>query len=330
MDVLNEASTEKVKSVLSFSRIDSLQGVMRGICFVNKDVLIWALRLLPIRYKSGILGRVLRGRLSARLDKRQFSHDTAFPRIMAVIPCLAKDLQTLESCVDAIKTNSLNPISRILLVVPGRDLQEIRNMELAAQVIPEESLLPSQILSSLSGIPDERRGWILQQVLKLWVVHQSEEAGVLVMDADTILTAPQAWLDFHGRQILAISNEFHRPYLEHFSRNWGSSGHVDGLSFVTHHQLMQPKVVRSMLPSIESFLNWIESINDFESGASEYHDYGTYLLQNYPQLAWLSSWNNLSVAPMSSTNEIQKYISSVQATSPSVKSISMHSYNSLV
>lgn len=295
-----------------------------------RTVLQNALKYLPMRHKPGVLGAYLRGRIGASFEKRQFSEAEFFPSIIAVIPCLAKDLETLASCVNSLRINSLNPISQITLVAPVKDLQWIAKLNLKVQLVAEEGLLPLQILNSLGRIPENRRGWILQQILKLWMTHQSAASGVLVMDADTILTRPQAWLDFGARQILAISNEFHRPYVEHFSRNWGTVGHVDGLSFVTHYQLMQPAVVRSMLPSIESFVNWIETITDFESGASEYHDYGTYLMQNHPQLACLCAWNNLSVAPVTATSEIQKYVSWVQKAHPSVKSISMHSYNSII
>ena len=91
----------------------------------------------------------------------------------------------------------------------------------------------------------ENYGWILQQLLTLTYILQSNSKGVLALDADTIVMKDTLWLNSHGEQILLVSHEYHKPYYQ-FLRNINLIKAKPKYTFVTHHMLFQPEKLRKI------------------------------------------------------------------------------------
>jgi hypothetical protein len=214
-----------------------------------------------------------------------------------MIPCVAKDSDIVSLAIASTAVGVQNPIVRLVIMAPRADHEALRTLESGVvQLQADEAQDVSRSFSAVEEfVPADRQGWVKQQVLKLAFVARSASDGVLVLDADTILLQPKVWLDGQ-RQLLAVAHEYHRPYVEHASRCLGPSCVDEGISWVTHHQLMQPRVVREMLavilqrsetveaaigsePDVDSALEaWIRA-GDFTepSAVSEYHIYGAFL-----------------------------------------------------
>jgi hypothetical protein len=262
------------------------------------------------------------------------------PEIELAIPSTLKDLPYLKLVIQSAIKNSYNPIRLVRVIVPSSELEQFRlalggGVEGASlQVIDEERLLGNLWEICNKVAPLSRRGWLIQQVLKYLCVLTSESAGVLIMDSDTVLTTPRIWLDEGGTQLLMISYEYHLPYQLHFLKfklvlNKSSGAPKSPrVSYVTHHQIMQPELLREMLGgdlNWEAGLrSWIGTI-DFQtqSPACEYHCYGTYLALTRTDRYKLARWGNIAIQrsqfPGLSLN-------SSMGTFRNVCSISVHAY----
>lgn len=250
------------------------------------------------------------------------------PEISVLIVVAPKDFATLPLCVSSLKQYCGNPISRVDIVLPDSAMSYRPHLELDCTFHSESSILPGNLVKAIeANHPQGRFGWVLQQVVTLHFVRESLSPGVLVIDADTALTAPRIFLEQNGRQILSPSREYHLEYENHATRVWGRRKTWKGLSFVTHHQLMQPEVVRMMFPNQDSLATWVREGNpQVKSPVSEYHSYGRQLLDTFPRRVLLARWSNYSVR-MGEVKEGQILEEFSRAESRGFLSISLHSYN---
>lgn len=232
------------------------------------------------------------------------------PAIELAIPSTLKDLPYLNLVIRSAIKNSYNPVRLVRIIVPSSEIEQFR-LTLGGgvkgttlELIDEEQLLGNLLEICNVVAPLDRRGWLIQQVLKYLCVLTSESAGVLIMDSDTVLTTPRTWLDEDGTQMLMISYEYHLPYQLHFLKfkmaldKSGGALKSPRVSYVTHHQIMQPDLLREMLGgelNWEAGLRaWISTI-DFQtqSPACEYHCYGTYLALAKTRRYKLARWGNI-------------------------------------
>ena len=265
------------------------------------------------------------------------------PSVEVLIPCVAKDAAIVSVAVASTAIGVLNPIERLAVLAPKADHDALRALVCdGVQLLADEDQdVPLAFAAVDELVPKDRQGWVKQQVLKLAFVARSASEGVLVLDADTILLQPKVWLDGQ-RQLLAVAHEYHRPYVEHTSRCLGPSCVDEGISWVTHHQLMQPRVVRSMLALIlqrhgtvdqaarSEFLDvdgaldaWIRA-GDFTepSAISEYHTYGAFLRRAEKHNAVLARWSNVSFSPSTVTLQLDE----IAKRFPTYSSASGHAY----
>lgn len=251
------------------------------------------------------------------------------PQIDLVMVCSSKDFDTAPLAAESAVLTSENPVSRIRVITPDTATRDAAALVSGAECIPESTVLPTSILDAVNRHhPRGRRGWILQQTLGLWAARQSESAGVLVLDSDTVLLRRRTFLDAQRRQLVLFSEEYVNAYEEHCEAVWGPRRHLSGISFVTHYQLMQPWVLREMFPTEASMVRWVVLGNtELKSPIADYHSYGRWLTDNYPELAVYGRWRNKalkrsfdpSVAP-------QRIVQGLQSRHPHRLSVSFHSY----
>ena len=263
------------------------------------------------------------------IDPLSGSGEGNLPAINLLVPSTAKDFWKVNFVLQGARQASRNPIDEVTIVVPQRDLEEAHSYSWEAGVVAEENFLDPSVLSATDRYSEiGRRGWVIQQAIKLYGSLRSTAAGVLVIDSDTILLGRRTWLTKRGTKILSFSHEYHAPYETHAAKVWGARKRHYDLSYVTHHMLMQPELVRQMFPRIESLVNWLDLGELSEhSAVCEYHSYGRWVADNVPHRYRIARWKNESVLIGEgeySSPEI--LLSALRELHPSLLSVSSHSY----
>ena len=250
----------------------------------------------------------------------------------------------------------LNPVSGVLLLSPRRDVGHLADLVTGdVSIQADEDLVLSRAFAAIDElVPAGRRGWVVQQVVKLAVAASASVPGVLVVDSDTVLLEPRVWLD-GSRQLPTVVREYHEPYVVHAERCLGELGRAEGVSWVSHHQLMQPRVVRQMLTQILCRLGdlderpsgadsgadsvdvdvdvdralelWIRSADFSENSAlSEYHTYGAFIRNAEPSNAIPARWGNARMKRSSLSVGALHDLDEVRRLGAPALSVSLHAY----
>lgn len=234
------------------------------------------------------------------------------PAIELVIPFVEKDLKALPLVLANAAKNIRNPLDCITLITPRNAegtgprfsapesaavLKKILKEQPDTQLVYDQDLLGPELLSKLDerfGSGDRNAGWVMQQLIKLSAALRSSSPGALILDADTVLLAKKTWLDRNKKQLLQIALEYHSDFMRHVKSFFGVPKRYR-LSFITHHQLMQPEVVRKMFPLGQaSLIEWWESSTDpIGRDLGDYEAYGSFLAHHFPQRVAYGSFANL-------------------------------------
>lgn len=224
--------------------------------------------------------------------------------------------------------------AQITVIVPSKDVADCRRLLsefVNLTIVDEESVLSEDLRIILKNRFGVRYGWALQQILKVLYVLNSDLDGVFVVDADTILVGKRDWFSEGGRQILTPSDEFNPSYYE-FLSSVGVSSLNPEFTFVSHHMLMQPWVLREAFAAAgwSSPKDLVDNIishtylNEQSPFSIDYEFYAQYVMSAHPELVTLQKWSNLGVARQKS---IESQIPSVMNRySNQFSSISFHNY----
>jgi hypothetical protein len=271
---------------------------------------------------------LVRQLFDATFSSSDFLAEPELPEIDVLICCTEKDLRSLPEVIESIFQHSLNPVREITIISPKRlDLSSLnlRNSNRINNVL-DESILDKLEINLIEGVsPQGRDGWVTQQVLKIKYAIDSTSKYLLVIDSDTILLQPHAFVNKSGTQTLSISYEKHMPYLEHSSRYFNLQ--KSKKSYVTHYQLWQTAFIKEIFPqSFDSIYEWLKLGQKNEaSGFSEFHCYGMWLETRHPSNRIIISWRNLNISHEKwNQNTLNKV--SVGATYGPLNSVSVHSY----
>lgn len=243
-----------------------------------------------------------------------------------LILCHPKDINLLQSCIAGVELNVGDDVSEILVISPERiDLNQISSS------IPIRSLLDTDVLSSDLRIKLEEKyvgtqySWVLQQVIKITAALSLRKDFLLILDADTVLTKPRRFIA-QGKQLLSISYEYHSPYIKHY-KLFMPQHREFGISFVTHHQIWKGDVVQEIWGD-GGLARWVDLGDPSQTNSmSEYHTYGNYLLNKYPDSISWARWGN---KPISKVETISQPISVAISTIPTwvrPNSVSVHDYS---
>lgn len=271
-------------------------------------------------------------------------------KIRKVSACIVSSIQEIDLLplsTAAILDSQERSTAGYFLVAPRDEMKLIKKVIPSEfQLIADEELLAPKLQAYIdTTFPEWRRGWIKQQILKILAAQRLNPYGTLLVDADTILLKPQNWLSTDGIQNLQTSIEYHLPYQEHYERFMRTHNLEDDLkirraqiSFVTHHQLMQPDILNSLFgKNEESFQagleSWLKCI-DFsrsDSPACEWHTYGTFLATNFSKRIHLTQWINSGISRNSILKSVKKQIinasiNELKSEYDQVNSVSLHHY----
>ena len=222
--------------------------------------------------------------------------------IDVLVPCAQKDYALLPYSVASAIEMSENIVTSVTVVAPSKPPQLAHLADEFPEVefffLDEESFLGESVVGwAASNLT--RPGWGLQQLIIVEFLANHAIRPVLVIDADTILTRRKLWI--HERRQLIAARGFNDPAYYRFLSEWGVLYPDKGLSYITHHQLMQPWVVRELLEhcfgttALKGIIRALEhSVHKLESEtfSLDFELYGQYLVGAHPELAIHYKWAN--------------------------------------
>jgi hypothetical protein len=228
--------------------------------------------------------------------------------IELVVVSTSKDFDILPDSVNyAQKALVPYKVDGTRVIVPNRDISLLQQVEhqfdLPIQAVDETTLVSRSQFQRLTDAFGKRDTWVLQQLLKVQAVLKSTSDAVLILDSDTVLLRPRPWFSKSGKQILMPTMEYNAPYYQ-FLKKLNISESVPEFSFISHHMLMQPKILTHILESldlleIDALITYVCENADPDVSSPiciEYELYGQYLYRTSPKGYFLERWSNVSIA----------------------------------
>jgi hypothetical protein len=242
--------------------------------------------------------------------------------IDVVIPCVEKDLSTLNLCIRGIRENGVN-IRRIIVVSKKRLTEEAEwfnesNYPFSFQEVATALARNNPKVLKLLLKEGARTGWYYQQLLKFYapLVISDISSNVLVLDADTIFLRPVAFLNRNGGGMYNPGQEYYSSYFEHGARLIpGFYKYFPKYSGISHHMIFQRSVIEALLkeaeyhhdnaPFWQIFCQLVDPKHLFYSGASEYEIYFNYIFSHTNQVSIRKlKWKNIE--KLSEINKFKK------------------------
>lgn len=138
---------------------------------------------------------------------------------------------------------------------------------------------------------NERNGWYLQQLLKLYAVRVIPNIleNILIIDADTFFVKPVEFMT-DNKFNYNFGSQYHIPYFDHMRRLHPNFKKYSPRSGICHHMIFQKKYIDELFNIVETyheqifwkvFLTCISTKQYLGSGASEYELYYNYIISNY-------------------------------------------------
>ena len=207
------------------------------------------------------------------------------------IPMHMKDAAMAHLAVAALRTSSDHPLRSITLCIPDESQVPTWSEAHGVRIIRDADVLST--LGSSRGQLYSLPGWSLQQALKFGYSLCSD-SPVLVQCADTVLLRPRVWMTAEA-QILPLRVKPPRHFGRSTSRLLGDEACLRHASSVTHHQLMQPEVIRETFGfrgvAAANLEQWITDDTDGDLPA-EYQVYGSQLRLTKPK-GWVpAGWRH--------------------------------------
>ena len=261
------------------------------------------------------------------LDERLRADDSIGEPVDVFIPVLEKDLPLLNFCVSGLRHNLNHPIGQIFIIAPPSKALEAGARDLDICLLDENDVLPEldrNRIQFVSKTGESRRGWILQQLLKLAADSLTKQDYFFVIDADTVLTRKQKFT-LDGKNIFLQNPKIRKEYF-YANRRLLGFGPCNYWSFVSHQMLFKRDWLADMKLHIEQNCSqaWYDAIiGNLESkkglGFSEFELYGNWCLQNYPDEVLCVDWEHLDV------KQVDKQVALVNDSF--YRSVSCHSYH---
>ena len=232
----------------------------------------------------------------------------SLPPIEILSVAAGKDLDFLGFALkNAIKC-SKNEVTRISIICPKKDLKRCRglilleNLQCEVEIIDEEEQIDESIRIQLQHRFKDRYGWVLQQLLAVSFVLNSNSKGILLLNADTVMLREVQWLDSKSNQILMAAVEYHEPYYAFLHKTLRFAPNPR-YTFITHHMLFQPPIYRSILEkrditSIELLARLMIEESDTREDSPfciEFEPYAQGMLEDFTSHVHLRKFSNLSM-----------------------------------
>jgi hypothetical protein len=198
-----------------------------------------------------------------------------------VIPVGPNDVKVIDKQIEYTKKNVIG-YRNIFLVTHDP------NLNINGCITIDESIYPfnKSLVEQIHG-KNDRNGWYLQQLLKLYagLVIPNIMEKYLVIDSDTFFLKPTTFIE-NGKCLYNHGHEEHIYYFQHMKRLHPDLYRVHpDKSGICHHMMFETKYIKELFKLIEDkhndifynvFLKQVHT-NESESGASEYEIYFNYI-----------------------------------------------------
>jgi hypothetical protein len=242
------------------------------------------------------------------------------------IPLIEKDIPLLHHCIPALHAFLHHPIGEICIISPKNAQLVSVAKDLGIVFIDENELLPDlrrDDVQFYTKSGENRRGWIIQQLLKLAADELTSKKHYFVIDADTILTRKQNFTP-NGKTVFLQNDAIREEYFYVNKRVFGFATQ-NYWSFVSHQMLFKTDWLADMKRHIENRKSekWYHAlIHNLERtkgvGMSEYELYGNWCLNQYPDEVLCVDWENFKSK--------RGYIEDSIQNEGDYRSVSRHSY----
>ena len=244
--------------------------------------------------------------LVSRFPTQVIPFDQELPEIDVLIAAAPKELNFINLVIEAVVKNSLNPISTVFVIVPELSKSAFAEILVLGQLEDvtivlkgEEEVLGANLRAGIERRFGARAGWAKAEFIKLLSICNSEKSGVLVVDADTLILSPHAWMDRHGHQVISPVQEYHEVYFKLY-KYLGLPMEYEHLSFMSHYLLFQPTIYRAAFESVAKSdpNSLLRQISEFVPKTENspfcicYEMYTHFLLAEHPDLAYFEKWAN--------------------------------------
>lgn len=147
-------------------------------------------------------------------------------------------------------------IASVRIIVPEYQIsifaQELKriNRAIRFELIPEEEIVPYKYGRDIFNAKfPSRSNWCYQQFLKVGSVLTSNSKFALVVDCDTLLLNPRAWINRNSFTNVMPTLEY-EPQYEELLRRLGLNNFNNQWSFVPHHMLYEVDDLRRLLSDL--------------------------------------------------------------------------------
>jgi hypothetical protein len=297
--------------------------------------------LLPALIKNlpTSFGSFLRFNKVNNLPSTKISYKGNLPSISVLLVVAQKDFEKLIYCINQIVKHSLNPVSKIEIVVPHAALATCINvleqidLNIPIKVFSEDDVIPADLRGIMKTELKHKYGWALQQLLTLSMVIRSDSNGVLAVNADTFILRNQVWLNEELVQLLFRSPEYHKPYYQIIKEIFPKLTLIP-FSHVTHHMLFQPELLRDFLVKSgyidigKLMIQVLKSMDKSQESAFciEFEPYAQALHNFYPNRFEIRRFSNSPFSAIEDNIEIIDLVSELDNQNI-YNSISFHSWN---
>lgn len=173
------------------------------------------------------------------------------PPIEVLFTVHPKDFGVASLALEAAIQHTRNPIAKVAVVSPESDAARDELLASIPAGIPAEFYADAEIISpqlhvEVSEKFGRRMGWATQQLVKTAFVSNLASLPTLIIDSDTVMLRDKTWLYPNGA-VLTYSRHFINDNYLRFLADWGVASFDKSRSFVTHHALMKPMILRNAL-----------------------------------------------------------------------------------
>lgn len=271
-----------------------------------------------------------------------FNLSKNLPKIELLIVVEEKDFELLEYTIRNFLKFSLNPVKRLVLVVPEDQIKNCKNVidmikpKIEFEILSEDDVVKESVRKILKLEFGNRYGWILQQfitVAYLLEYKENVDEPVVALDADTLIQNYTSWIDDKKRQILLPSIERHQPYYD-LIKKLPKDILVKNRTFISHHMVYLPSRFRQIFEEIgfkevNALVEFV--IQNYDRSVNspicvEFEIYAQYLCKFMPECRELLKFSNVSVNRKDYLETIQKSNFKGVSFYRNFKSISLHSY----
>jgi len=229
------------------------------------------------------------------------------PQFDIIVPVGPNDIEHIHLQTSYCRKNIIG-YRKIFIITPYKDLK------VEGCTVIDESIYPFSMkdVKEIRTTHEERNGWYLQQLLKLYAPFVIPDLmdTFLVVDSDTFFLKPTTFI-VNGKCAYNPSREYNMPYFVHMAKMHPSlTRQYQQMSGVSHHMIFEKQHIEGLMNLVSTYHNnkpfwrlFLEFGIDY-AGASEYEMYFNYMLKYHLDkiqirpLKWMNTRQFVPNAPM--------------------------------